>query len=458
MRWDTLPGVDGYIVFHWEFQEGNFIWYGIDTIFSDVQVEYTHITGRPDSIPEAYRIGELDTGVAGNWSGAFGEVHRTIHLTGDFDACFSVLNLQWTPYIGWYENLSEYEIFMSVDGGPFSLQQSLQVSDTSFTLENVEANLRYCFYVVGIHSNGTESSSNRICFDTEKPVEPSIINADFATVNDRIIDLRFQIDPLSELTHYRLLKRTSGVLSYDTLMVYDPYSAHLITAEDPEADTEMVWEYQLAAYNACGLEVIRSNIASNMVLEITNSNLVNYLHWSEYRDWLGGVEEYTVYRKLSGSSYVNIATLTSTDTSFADDISLYRTDDLTGEFCYYVTAEEGPGNPYTVNGFSSSNEVCFSIEPSIFLPNAIIPNSDVQENRVFKPVFTFAPGEYQMVIFDRWNNKVFETSSYQQGWDGMLPDGSPAGEGSYIYFIEYRSAEGVKRTRRGQVTILYLSR
>lgn len=455
LKWTGIAGVDGYIIFHYELQDGNYIWYGIDTIFSDNITEYTHLNAQPDSIPESYRIGELDTELEGNWSGAFGEPHATIHLEGFFDDCDSRILLEWTRYKGWGDDLLEYDVYQSLDGSPYVFLQTNAKEDTSLMIINVDANREYCFHIQGKHQGSYTSDSNRECFITTKPVEPQYINAEYASIENQVIALKFNIDPISEISHYRILKRRSGDADFDTLQVLDPYSGFEISAQDMEGDPVIQWEYVLTAYNNCGREVTRSNSAGNMVLSITHSNMINSLSWNGYQDWLGGVENYQVYRKIDNGIAELITTLNSMDTSFADDISVYSPSQLNGSFCYYIVALEGPGNPYGISGESTSNESCLTIEPTLFIPNAFIPNSEFSENRVFRPFFTFAPGEYRIVIFDRWNNKIFETENYLDGWNGRWPDGTPANVGSYVYFIRYITSEGEEVKRNGQVTLIY---
>ncbi|MEZ4804823.1 MAG: gliding motility-associated C-terminal domain-containing protein [Bacteroidia bacterium] len=52
-----------------------------------------------------------------------------------------------------------------------------------------------------------------------------------------------------------------------------------------------------------------------------------------------------------------------------------------------------------------------------FLPNAFTPNGN-NLNELYKPVATPYIHYYQMEIFNRWGEKLFETSDISQGWDG----------------------------------------
>ncbi len=72
------------------------------------------------------------------------------------------------------------------------------------------------------------------------------------------------------------------------------------------------------------------------------------------------------------------------------------------------------------------------LEEEFYFPTAFSPNGDGLNDR-FRPLPL--EGNAQLVsiqIFDRWGQKVFETSS-NQGWDGNTTDGKPFDEGTYTY-------------------------
>ena len=103
---------------------------------------------------------------------------------------------------------------------------------------------------------------------------------------------------------------------------------------------------------------------------------------------------------------------------------------------------------------SSSNEVCVEHVPLIYIPNAFDPLSTF--NPVFKPVLTFAnPLSYEMIIFDRWGQKVFETNDINEGWNGAFNNkGEFQAVGSYVYSIKFKSAPGKDFAYRGLVTLI----
>jgi len=80
----------------------------------------------------------------------------------------------------------------------------------------------------------------------------------------------------------------------------------------------------------------------------------------------------------------------------------------------------------------------------IVMPNAFTPNGD-NTNEEFgfvsnceEPTFE----EYQLMVYNRWGELVFETQSPGEKWDGNQDDGSPAPSEVYFYYFVYQVAEG----------------
>ena len=74
---------------------------------------------------------------------------------------------------------------------------------------------------------------------------------------------------------------------------------------------------------------------------------------------------------------------------------------------------------------------------SIFIPNAFTPNDDGL-NDIFKAIATSDYlTEFNMLIFDRWGGKIFETNDLYYGWDGTKY-GKPCTGDAYYYKITYK--------------------
>jgi gliding motility-associated-like protein len=94
----------------------------------------------------------------------------------------------------------------------------------------------------------------------------------------------------------------------------------------------------------------------------------------------------------------------------------------------------------TVTGVIKIND-----ELIFYVPNTFTPDED-QRNEIFVPVFTagYEPGDHNFIIFNRWGETVFKTSTPNVGWDGTYK-GLPAVEGTYVWKIDFRETMTDKR-------------
>ena len=135
------------------------------------------------------------------------------------------------------------------------------------------------------------------------------------------------------------------------------------------------------------------------------------------------------------------------DEDVLNDIINYD-DPLNNYFCYKIIAREN-NNPNVENSISYSNNICLTISSDIRMPNAFIPNSDI--NNEFGPVFSFRPENYKLTIYNRWGLKVWEGN---EPWDGII-NGNPATEGIYLYHIIIYNYNDNDDEITGYVTLLY---
>ena len=71
-----------------------------------------------------------------------------------------------------------------------------------------------------------------------------------------------------------------------------------------------------------------------------------------------------------------------------------------------------------------------------FIPNAFSPNGD-QNNDEFRVLTTAGVILKQLEIYSRWGKRVWSTSDYTQGWNGMI-DGKEAPIDTYYYVLRYK--------------------
>jgi gliding motility-associated-like protein len=114
----------------------------------------------------------------------------------------------------------------------------------------------------------------------------------------------------------------------------------------------------------------------------------------------------------------------------------------------------------TVKGCEKRTKIKIVVDKdlNITLPNIFSPNGDGVNDRliIYKDKI---PAEIsRMTIFDRFGNKVFDTSALsfndpQIGWDGTL-NGKPVESGVYIIMLEVTDFTGAKQLIYKDLTIL----
>ena len=82
-----------------------------------------------------------------------------------------------------------------------------------------------------------------------------------------------------------------------------------------------------------------------------------------------------------------------------------------------------------------------------YVPNTFTPDDD-SHNPTFKPIFTsgFDPLDYELLIFDRWGEIVFESHNAEFGWDGSYAfSGKIAQDGTYTWKIIFKTTASDER-------------
>lgn len=114
---------------------------------------------------------------------------------------------------------------------------------------------------------------------------------------------------------------------------------------------------------------------------------------------------------------------------------------------YYV---EISNSPYCKRRDSVIVKVDF-ICGDFFVPNVFSPNGDGLNDQV--NVHGFCIGTVTFQIYSRWGEKVFETTSLSEGWDGTY-QGKPMDTGVFVYRAEGITIDGKNYTTNGNITLL----
>jgi gliding motility-associated-like protein len=95
--------------------------------------------------------------------------------------------------------------------------------------------------------------------------------------------------------------------------------------------------------------------------------------------------------------------------------------------------------------------------PTAFTPDAGGPNGGAYDqnsdnNDVFFP-FTEGVSEFNLMIFNRWGELIFESFNVKQGWDGYYR-GQLCEQDVYVWKVKAKFVDGTTITKAGDVTLL----
>jgi gliding motility-associated-like protein len=122
---------------------------------------------------------------------------------------------------------------------------------------------------------------------------------------------------------------------------------------------------------------------------------------------------------------------------------------ITRQGSYSITATDNFGCQRTFN-VNVVEQKCTDCD--LYIPSAFTPNGDGL-NDIFKAKSYCFFSEFDLQIFNRWGEKVFESHNNNAGWDGTYL-GSKMLSGVYVYFISYSTASHITKTTKGTVALI----
>jgi gliding motility-associated-like protein len=101
------------------------------------------------------------------------------------------------------------------------------------------------------------------------------------------------------------------------------------------------------------------------------------------------------------------------------------------------------------NGCENSKTELIKMKEDLiyYIPNSFTPDGNIF-NEVFQPVFSSGldPLDYNLKIYNRWGQIVFESNDHLKGWDGRFGSNDQiVSDGVYTYEILYREKESEMR-------------
>jgi gliding motility-associated-like protein len=121
---------------------------------------------------------------------------------------------------------------------------------------------------------------------------------------------------------------------------------------------------------------------------------------------------------------------------------------IPGDYSVLVTDQNGCSNTGSVSILGGLDDCS---PPHIYIPNVFSPNDD-GENDIF-----YIRGEgiqyIEVYIYNRWGQKVFESTSQDIGWNGTFK-GKMCSPGVFSYLVKVRFANNLEEIIHGTITLV----
>jgi gliding motility-associated-like protein len=142
-------------------------------------------------------------------------------------------------------------------------------------------------------------------------------------------------------------------------------------------------------------------------------------------------------------------TINNDDLQSGQQVAHAFTDQIGGEYPVCLSV---------LDRYGCADTLCDTVSviiPNLYTPLAFTPDGN-GVNDIFRPYATdIVADDYEMRIFDRWGQLVFDTQDPNAGWDGKGRDGSILATGTYIWRITYRPVYTADKTDQfGTITLL----
>ena len=288
----------------------------------------------------------------------------------------------------------------------------------TFVDSDIVCGTTYSYRVINEYGSGIRSISKVLTGTAISNRVPSPIDNITTVVDGNSVDLTWLQDPGFTADEYRIFRIANNKASLEGTTATTSF-----TAENWDIESEIC--YRIDYDDVCGNKSPSGSNVCPIVLNasVQKNNAVS-LSWTAYNGWAGGVNHYVVEKyNASGQliQSVDVGSATAyVDSNTADDEQVAS---------YRILAVAS--NQSELPDPSVSNLEQTIRNPNLSHPTAFIPQADIPANRTFR-VFGSFINTYQLKIFNRWGELIFESTDPERGWDGTYR-GQQMPEGTYVF-------------------------
>jgi gliding motility-associated-like protein len=316
---------------------------------------------------------------------------------------------------------------------------ALNANSTTRSLNDTDiiCGTEYCYQQTTNYANGTRSMSLQKCATAISTDIPTVVeNISSIVGTNSSVELRWTQDPAFNAPAYTITKLVNGSFAerdtattttyIDDTYAMDVTSCYTINYEDACENKSPV------SVEVCPLMLVGT---------LQEDNAVS-LSWNAYAGWENGVDHYII-EKFNDQGQLLRTFNAGANVTYVDNVQ-----DLQNQVAVYrITAIANDAGITS----SISNTITVIKDPKLFYPTAFTPNRDGL-NEVFN-VFGQYIEVFEMRIFNRWGEMIYNTENIEQGWNGFYK-GNPVPEGTYVFRATITDQAGRSFDRSGTILLL----
>ncbi|WP_435356446.1 gliding motility-associated C-terminal domain-containing protein [Emticicia sp. SJ17W-69] len=339
------------------------------------------------------------------------------------------------------------------------------ITGTSYVFDLLDCSKKYNFNITAFL--GTTAADKVVIKSPNILVDPSvsfklpaISIGTVSTISKDIIQVN-TFEPSGYTAPKYIFYRAEGGSSTYTQVKETPDNRYDDKNVEPD---KQQYCYKVEYQDRCGNTSVLSPAFCSVFLTSAQANTLNWTQFiipdpNNALQNAQPVEYYVELLDANGSVVKPVDTTPDTKSNVKDVIDQILSDPAArGQVTFRILARQkvtliigGVATPFPFSSYS--NTYTFITPAQIYVPTAFSPNDD-SNNDTFVAKGRFIV-EYNLVIYDRWGNTIFESKDLETGWNGTTSDGvTPAPPGNYGYKIYGLDPAGQKFEKVGSITLI----
>lgn len=313
---------------------------------------------------------------------------------------------------------------------------------TTYTLNNLDCRKKYNFQItafIGPASNQVIIKSPSILIDPAITIQlPAKTTGTVSVSNSNTINFKLFSTKESKYIFYRSVGGSSNFVE----VMRTPDDFYDDIGVDP---AKQQYCYKVAYQDECGNT---SDLSPAFCSIFANSNQDNILSWTDFSVPSSTLPvQYYIESFEPGGNILNVNISTNNYIELKQQIEdIINLPNANGAATFRVKAVQGSYSAY-------SNDYTFILPVQLYIPSAFTPNTD-GSNDAFVAKGRFIV-KYNLEIYDRWGNVIFESNDLNISWDGTTTDGiTQAPPGNYGFKIWGLDVGGNKFQKTGSIVLL----